>query len=88
MTEERFIELISADYPFENVKDGHCSTFEGLKIIDKYCAPFGIEGADHDIVYSVDVDQIAKTEITEEEVIKLAKLGWFIYDDAYLAHHA
>lgn len=75
MTEERFLEIMEsniADIPEE------CNVFLGLKIITKYCPKDGIEGASHDVVFSVSVDKLLKAGITEDDVIELRKLNWMI----------
>lgn len=80
MTRERFLEL------FDNTKS-NLSKFEGdnaflgLQILSKYTNKL-IEGADHDIIYSCDIDDVLDN-ITEEEVIKLAELNWSLSDDDY-----
>ena len=56
----------------------------GLKIIEKYLPESGIEGAGHDIIYSVDVDKLIEAGITEEDAKKLKEINWMIQDD-YLA---
>ena len=80
MTEERFIEIMRsdiADIPEE------CNVFLGLKIITKYCPKDGIEGAAHDVIFSVTISEILEAGITEEDAIELRKLNWMIgeYDE-------
>lgn len=77
MTIERFTELMDGESDYSKHKD-KCRVTAGLIIITKYTGVFGIEGAEHDIVYSVDTERITATDITEEEVITLRELGWFI----------
>jgi len=75
MTRERFIEIMKsdiADIPEE------CNVFLGLKIITKYRPKNGIEGAEHDKVFSVTIDQILEAGITEDDVVELRKLNWMI----------
>ena len=75
MTEERFIEIMEsdiADIPEE------CNVFLGLKIITKYCPKDGIEGAAHDVIFSVTINKILEAGITEEDVIELRKLNWML----------
>lgn len=59
-------------------------TLIGLNIIAKYLPESGIEGADHDIIYSVDCINLVEAGITEEDTIKLREMNWMIKDD-YLA---
>jgi len=59
------------------------NAYLGLQILSKYTDKV-VQGADHDIIYSEDVDILIEKNITEDDVKKLAKLNWFIYDE-YLA---
>ena len=61
-----------------------CNALQGLKIIEKYLPGKGIMGAEHDIIYSVDVEKLIEADITLEDTKKLNKLNWMIQDD-YLA---
>lgn len=70
---------------FSDKYRGKDCLFEGLKILKKY-GPFEIEGAEHDIIYSCDIDKLVKTGITLEDAEELAKLGWFIEDNYHLAY--
>lgn len=75
VTEERLIEILRSDYaeiPEE------CNVFLGLKIITKYLPKQGIEGADHDVVFSSTLTDIVAAGITEEDAIKLRKLNWMV----------
>lgn len=75
MTEERFIELMEADVDTD--WEG-CNVFSGLKIITKYLPEKGIEGAEHDIIFSACVSELVEAGITEEDVVALRKLNWMI----------
>ena len=54
--------------------------FKGLQIIYKYIKDRKdiITGAEHDVVYSVDVDDLLNEDIRIEDTIELAKLGWLV----------
>lgn len=94
ITEERFREIMTND---EYRDDGGeifkpewtgDNAIQGLWIIGKYFDPMKssiIKGANHDIIYSVNVDDIVEKGITEEDTIALRKLNWMIEDDSYLA---
>ncbi len=77
VTRERFEELFEitksalSDYEGDNA-------LLGLIIINKYLPKMGIEAAEHDIIYSGDVDELIKAGITEEDVITLRRLNWMI----------
>lgn len=56
------------------------STFLGFQIISKYTKNI-VQCAEHDIVYSIGVDEIIELNVTDEDLIQLAKLNWFIDGD-------
>ena len=60
------------------------NAFMGLQILSKYTQNL-IQGADHDIIYSIDIDKAIELNITDEDFIELAKLNWMIYDGEGLA---
>jgi len=60
------------------------NAFMGLQILSKYTKNL-IQGADHDIIYSISLDKVIELNITDEDLIELAKLNWMIYDDEGLA---
>jgi hypothetical protein len=57
----------------------------GLLIISKYIKGRIIQGAGHDILYSVNIEEIIKAGITQEDVKNLADLNWHCEEDEYLA---
>lgn len=59
------------------------NAFKGLQILSKYTDTL-IQGADHDIIFSVEVDEIIE-QLTEEDATSLAMLNWMIHDGAYFA---
>jgi hypothetical protein len=61
------------------------NAFLGLQIIRKYCPTKGIQGADHDVIYSVGVDELIEAGITEEDAHNLRNLNWMIEDGEILA---
>jgi len=60
------------------------SAFLGFQIISKYTKNI-IQGADHDIVYSIGIDEAIELNVTDEDLTELARLNWFINDGEYLA---
>jgi len=83
------ITMDSFEKVFESVESDicdlkECNVYAGLKIITKYCPSEGIEGADHDIIYSVGVESLVDAGISEEDVKQLARLNWMIQNE-YLA---
>ena len=86
MTEEELIDILKS----EDIKTNWTgdNALQGLLIIAKYIDQKKrdlICGAGHDIIYSVDVDEIIKAGITKEDAIELRKLNWMTQDDYYLA---
>lgn len=77
---KRFEELMGGDSDYTKFKEVNRVTV-GLNIIAKYLPQFGIEAAEHDVIYSVDVDKLATTEITQEEVTQLREMGWWISEE-------
>ena len=56
------------------------NAYKGLQILSKYSENL-ITGADHDIIYSVCVEEAIRNGIPEQDVIELAKLNWMLYED-------
>jgi ADP-glucose pyrophosphorylase len=56
------------------------NAFQGLQILSKYSDNL-IIAAEHDIIYSVDVDDVIEKGITKEDAIALRKLNWMIESD-------
>jgi hypothetical protein len=80
MTEERIIEIFDGD---SGKWDGD-NAYQGLQILAKY-TKYLIQGADHDIIYSVGLDEIIKAGITEEDCLELRRLNWMVEDGECLA---
>lgn len=76
MDRERFDEIFSED---SDKWEGD-NAIQGLKIIEKYMPGSGIEGAEHDIIYSVEVDALIEAGITVEDAKKLRDINWMIDD--------
>ena len=80
MNREQFEEI------FDNTKskwDGD-NAFQGLLILRKYIKYHDVIcGAEHDEIYSVDVDEILEAGITEEDATDLAKLNWHIDSECH-----
>lgn len=85
MEREKFIEIFKSTESIFNWKGDNA--FQGLQIIAKYIDPNEhviIQGAGHDEIWSVDVEELCKTNITEDDVLTLKKLNWSIEDGCYL----
>ena len=81
MTRKQFDKIMGNDDAETNIPEG-CNAVIGLKIIQKYLPLNGIEAADHDIIYSVDVDKIVEAGITEEDAKRLREINWMIDSEA------
>ena len=57
----------------------------GLNIIRKYLPKRGIDGAEHDMIYSVTIDEIVKAGISEEDATELRRLNWHLEEGYCLA---
>jgi len=66
----------------EIVRTSGDRTFRGLEIINKYTNNV-IGAAEHDKIYSEDVDVLIEKGITEAEMIEIASLPGWHYDDEY-----
>ncbi len=62
------------------------SALVGLNLIAKYLPNEGIAGANHDIIYGADIEDLINAGITIEDTIKLNELNWFV-DDGCLQKH-
>ena len=59
------------------------NAIQGLNIIAKYIDPKKesiVCGADHDVIFSVDIDDLITAGITEEDVMALKLLNWCNYE--------
>ncbi|MCZ2084804.1 MAG: hypothetical protein LC112_11080 [Flavobacteriales bacterium] len=56
------------------------NAFQGLQILSKYTNNL-IQGAGHDVIWSVDVEYIIELGITKEDITKLSLLNWTIEED-------
>lgn len=75
---EKIFEETNAEWEGEN-------TMQGLVIITSFLPKSGVEGADHDIIYSCGVQELIDAGAKKEDFEKLAKLNWMINDGEYLA---
>jgi len=84
MNEERFIEIMeNDDYSLVDFDDDNAIL--GLLLIRKYIPKAGIEGASHDVIYSVGVEELIEAGITEEDAKNLRDLNWMLYERESLA---
>lgn len=65
--------------------DGEDNAFLGLQIISKYTKKNIIVCAEHDIIYSIGIEEAIELNVTDEDFIQLAKLNWMIYEGEGLA---
>lgn len=53
------------------------NAFLGLEILSKYTEHL-IQGAGHNIIYSIDIDGILEKKITVSDAVDLRKLNWML----------
>lgn len=80
MERERLVEILR-DEEIDIIFPDGCNVFSGLGIITKYLPKKGVEGAEHDIIYSVDINELAEAGITEEDAKQLRIWNWMYYED-------
>lgn len=89
MTEEELINIFEEDIPYNPAMQPVIdSIFEGLKILRKYMPNKTlIQGADHDVIYSVSVSDMVEAGITVADAKYLRLLNWVVCEGEYLAQH-
>ena len=59
------------------------NALRGLNIVAKYIPnDIVLEGADHDVIYSVDIDKLIEAGITIKDAEELRELNWMLEDDS------
>ena len=61
------------------------NAFQGLQILAKYTEKNVIGAAEHDIIYSINAEDIIET-LSEEDAIKLAMLNWMLEDEYFACY--
>jgi len=89
MTKEQFLEILETET--EHEKDYKptkpCDeALRGLNVMAKYIKGNVIMGADHDVIYSVEVQVLVDAGITEEDVVTIRNSMWWSEDGDYLQH--
>ena len=62
-----------------------CVATEGLNILSKYTNKSVLTGANHDVIYSIDIDDAIEAGLTEAEAIRLRDINWMIEEESYFA---
>lgn len=79
MTEQELIEVMQSDKIECKLSEcDDCNVVLGLKIIRKYLPTMGIEGAEHDCIYSARLDEFVESGVTKEDAVKLRELNWML----------
>jgi hypothetical protein len=84
MTSEQFIEILDK----QESKWRGCNAYQGLQIIAKYIDPLTkdlIQGASHDQIHSVNIEDLCLAGITKKDVAALGALNWHLEDGEYLS---
>jgi hypothetical protein len=79
MLDIEFKEIMKGESNISDIDD--CNVFLGLQIIRKYIPKAGVEGAEHDIIYSAVIYDLIEAGITREDAEELCRLNWFIDED-------
>ena len=79
MTAEEIREIMEQDLP--RCEDSNKALL-GLQILAKYTDD-AVAGAEHDVIYSEDIEVFAKAGITPEECKRLRELDWHLSDDQF-----
>jgi len=86
VTEARFIQVMNDDdLGGQGLSEKGCNAIKGLLIVQKYLPDRGIEGANHDVIYSVGIEALVEAGITEADVVELRHQNWMLEDDTFLA---
>lgn len=80
LTQERIREIFNEQEDKPYVRSNEDRMLPGLVILSKYTKDV-IQAAEHDIIYSMDIEDAIERGITEEEVIKLAESNWMVDED-------
>lgn len=80
ITKERFVEIMKDD-DSKTVFPEIDNALMGLNIIAKYIPTAGVSGAEHDVIYSVSVEDIINAGITEKDALTLRRINWMIDED-------
>jgi len=85
MNREEVIELFEKDIPSSGARMQGDDTFDGLSILSKYTDGLVLCAAEHDRIYSIDIDEALEGGITDEELIKLRGFGFMVEDGEYFS---
>lgn len=80
MTYEEILKIMEEDV--ETHWDGD-NAMQGLKILEKYSSKDVLCAAQHDQIYSINVELAAKNGITEEECKHLRSINWMVEEDCF-----
>jgi uncharacterized protein YihD (DUF1040 family) len=61
------------------------NAFQGLQILAKYTEKNVICAAEHDIIYSINAEDVIEI-LSEEDAIKLAQLNWMLEDEYFACY--
>ena len=82
ITEEEFLEI----FENEDTEWEGDNALQGLNIIAKYMGNKTVlNGATHDMIHSVSIDDLIDNGITREDTNKLRMLSWMIEEQDYLS---
>ena len=79
MTEEEFVQIMESDdieCKLHEIDD--CNVVLGLQIMRKYLPKQGIDGAEHEVIFSASIRNIVAAGITKKDTIRLRELNWML----------
>jgi hypothetical protein len=86
MNRERLIEIMSNDDgDISAMRACKCTATEGLNILSKYTDKSVLTGANHDVIFSIDIDDALEAGLTEVEAIRLREINWMLEDEDFFA---
>ena len=86
MDRERLLGIMADEnMPPDLMHEPGDNALKGLNLIAKYLPLKGISGANHDVIYSVGVEELIGAGLTEEDCLVLRRLNWMVEDEEYFA---
>jgi len=92
MNEAEFLKIMNEDLNLDsgdnedlNLDSGDNSVLNTLFIIKKYIPKADVNGAEHDIIFFCDIEDLIKAGITSDDVKKLKACGAIVEGEQYLA---
>jgi len=82
VTREELNEVMDGKSDLSRFKDRNTALL-GLNLIARYLPKSGVEAANHDVIYSVSVDELLEAGLTKEDAKELRDMNWMIEEDHF-----